>query len=116
WKFWRSGDQEFLARPGDRIYFFVSVFSPARFEDSVFLRWQQEHPRLGWQGTDRIEMKVRGGRQGGYRGFTTKQNYSEGDWRVIVETSDAREIGRLYFSVERLDADPVAGEYQIEEY
>ncbi len=100
WKFWRAGDQDFRAEPGDKIYFFVSVFSPARFEDSVYLRWSQWHEKLGWQNTDRIPMRVTGGRRGGYRGNAIKQNYTAGEWRVSVETSDGREIGRMYFTVE----------------
>jgi hypothetical protein len=116
WKFWRSGDQDFRAEPGDKIFFFVSVFSPARFDDSVYLRWSQHHPKLGWQGTDRIPMRIVGGRKGGYRGFTTKSNFSPGDWRVSVETSDSREIGRMYFTVEAAEPGSVPREFKIEEY
>jgi hypothetical protein len=116
WKFWRSGDQEFRAEPGDKIFFFVSVFSPARFEDSVYLRWSQYSERQGWQGTDRIPMQVRGGREGGYRGFTTKANFTPGDWRVSVETSDAREIGRMYFTVEAGEPSTIPREFKFDEY
>src|SRR5690606_12177978 len=28
WKFWQNGAQTFYARPGDRIYCFVRIFSP----------------------------------------------------------------------------------------
>jgi hypothetical protein len=114
WKFWRSGDQEFRAEPGDKIYFFVSVFSPARFEDSVYLRWSQWSEKLGWQNTDRIPMKITGGRKGGYRGNAIKQNYSAGDWRVSVETSDGREIGRMYFSVEMVDTPSENREFRVD--
>lgn len=99
WRFWRSGDQEFLAEPGDKIYFFAQVFSPGRFDDSVTLHWYYKDPRQGWKSTDRIPMRVTGGRRGGFRGFAIKGNYVPGDWRVSVETTDAREIGRLYFAV-----------------
>jgi len=116
WKFWRSGDQDFRAEPGDKIFFFVSVFSPARFDDSVYLRWSQYHPKLGWQGTDRIPMRIVGGRKGGYRGFTNKSNFTPGDWRVSVETSDSREIGRMYFTVEAAEASPSPRVFTIEQY
>jgi hypothetical protein len=101
WKFWRTGDQDFVAEPGDKVNFFVSVFSPARFDDQVFLVWSWKDPRAGWSGTDRIPMRVTGGRVGGYRGSATKANFSPGDWRVSVETTDRREIGRIYFTVEK---------------
>lgn len=107
WKFWRTGDQDFRAEPGDRLSIFVSVFSPARFRDSVILHWMYKDPREGWKTTDRIPLAVTGGREGGYRGFAHKQNYQAGRWRVKVETTDGREIGRISFNVEKTDqADP----------
>lgn len=98
WKFWRSGDQDFYAAPGDKIYFFAKIFSPARFDDTVTLHWWQKGPR-GWLSTDRIPMRVVGGRHQGFRGFSVKANYTPGDWCVGVETTDGREIGRMYFTV-----------------
>lgn len=106
WKFWRAGDQEFTARPGDKIHFFVAIFSPGRFNDTIFVRWQFYDAKRGWQGSDRLPVQVTGGRKEGFRGFTTKQNYDfgTGDWRVSVETNDGREIGRMYFTVTKDDA------------
>ena len=115
WKFWSSGDQDFRAAPGDKINFFVSIFSPARFDDQVFLRWAWKDPRGNWQDTDRIPMRVTGGREGGFRGTTTKQNFTEGDWRVSVETTDYREVGRLYFTVTKAEPDP-GREFKVEAY
>lgn len=104
WKFWRSGDQRFVARPGDKIYAYFSVFSPTGFADQVRVRWLFDGPG-GWDGTDAIPVKITGGREEGFRGFTVKENYQEGDWQIRVETGDGREIGRLYFTVEK-GADP----------
>ncbi|MNJ96850.1 hypothetical protein D3C87_145840 [compost metagenome] len=100
--FGNQGDKDFIAEPGDRIYFFAEIFSPARFSDSVILHWYYKDPRVGWQSTDRIPMAISGGRKNGYRGFATKQNYSEGRWRISVETTDGREIGRIYFNVTKV--------------
>ena len=47
WAFWRNGDQHFRAQPGDRVYVFFRVFSPARFDDEVSMRWFRREPR-GW--------------------------------------------------------------------
>ncbi|MNT64341.1 hypothetical protein D3C72_2022330 [compost metagenome] len=44
-------------------------------------------------------MRITGGRKNGYRGFSTKANYTAGEWRISVETTDGREIGRIYFEV-----------------
>ncbi len=101
WKFWQSGAQDFLAEPGDRIYVFVSIFSPTRFDDQVILHWMYKDPKRGWQSTDRVPLRIVGGRQQGFRGYATKQNFQEGEGRISVETTDGREIGRIYFEVTR---------------
>ncbi len=103
WKFWQTGDQTFRAEPGDKIYFYTSIFSPGRFKDSVYVHWYYYDLRQGWKSTDRIPMQITGGREKGFRGFAIKQNYSPGDWRVSVETTDRREIGRIYFFVESVE-------------
>lgn len=104
WNFWNNqGDKEFLAEPNDRIFIFTQIFSPARFSDAVIVHWYFKDLRLGWQSTDRIPMNITGGRKEGYRGFTTKQNFQPGEWRVSIETTDGREIGRIYFDVYKTD-------------
>lgn len=99
WKFWQSGAQDFKAQPNDKIIFFVQIYSPSRFDDSVILNWNKYDEKKGWVSSDRIPIRITGGRKEGFRGYTTKQNYSPGDWRVLVETTNGREIGRLYFEV-----------------
>ncbi len=99
WKFWASGDQTFYARYGDQIYFFSNIYSPARFSDQVNIRWMHDDPKNGWTTWDVIPMKIFGGREDGFRGFTYKSKYTEGNWRVQIETTDGREIGRIYFTV-----------------
>lgn len=99
YKPWNNGDQDFAARPGDKIHLFAKVFSPARFDDTVILHWQKFDVSNGWQTTDKIPLRVTGGRVGGYRGHASKGNYTAGDWRVAVETTDGREIGRIPFTI-----------------
>lgn len=111
WKFWKKGDQDFTARYGDKIYLFVRIFSPTRFNDKVLLHWQKKVKGV-WASTDKISMQISGGRSEGYRGYTYKENYSEGRWRVLVETMDEREIGRVYFDV-TLSNSQMESEYNI---
>jgi hypothetical protein len=99
WKFWQNGDQTFFARPGDSIYFFARIFSPAKFSDEVTIHWLYKEPRAGWITSDKVKMQINGGREQGFRGYSVKQNYQPGDWRVQVETTDGREIGRLYLEI-----------------
>ncbi|MFP5384569.1 MAG: DUF2914 domain-containing protein [Bacteriovoracia bacterium] len=95
WKFWEKGSQDFSARPGDKVTILLSIFSPARFQDRVFLKWYREGNL-----EDTIPLNILGGRDEGFRGFGTKKHYSPGDWKVIVETSDGREVGRISLEIE----------------
>jgi hypothetical protein len=106
WKPWRSDDREFIGEPGDRLYVFFAIYSPARFADTVFVHLSRHDAGAGWLTTDRLPIAITGGRRTGFRGFAVKQNYTGGDWRVKVETSDGREIARLHFTVRKREADP----------
>ena len=105
WAFWRNGDQQFGAQPGDRVYVFFRVFSPASFADEVSMRWFHREAR-GWALQDTIPIKIVGGRAEGFRGYGFKSKYQPGAWKVQIETTDGREIGRVYFDVEAVPASP----------
>ncbi|HKN86172.1 MAG TPA: DUF2914 domain-containing protein, partial [Nitrospiraceae bacterium] len=89
------------------VYCFTAVFAPVDLKTTVYHRWQH---RMGSPGkpagkgdfstTDRIPIRISGGREGGYRGYTIKQHVQPGEWRVDVETDDGRVIGRVRFRVE----------------
>jgi hypothetical protein len=99
WKFWQNGDQDFAAQPGDKVVIFFRLYSPMRFKDEVRLLWYLKDPKFGWVLQDRIPIKTSGGREEGFRGYAQKGNFTAGRWRVVLETSDEREIGRLGFSL-----------------
>ncbi|MEK6208898.1 MAG: DUF2914 domain-containing protein [Pseudomonadota bacterium] len=99
WRFWHNGDQNFLAQPGDKVYVFFRIFSPTRFSDQVTMRWYWKDNPRGWALQDSIAINIVGGRAQGFRGYGVKSNYQPGDWKVQVETTDGREIGRVYFSL-----------------
>jgi hypothetical protein len=75
------------------------VFSPARFADQVQIRWYWKDPARGWTLHDSIPIRILGGREQGFRGYGVKSNYQPGEWKVQVETTDGREIGRVYFDL-----------------
>ncbi len=106
WRIWHHGDQWFRAQPGDRVYVFFRVFSPARFADRVRMRWFWEPGGRGWLLQDSIPIDIVGGREDGFRGYGYKSNYQPGRWKVQVETTDGREIGRVYFSLESVASQP----------
>jgi hypothetical protein len=105
WAFWRNGDQKFHAQPGDRVYVFFRVFSPASFADEVRMRWFHREAQ-GWALQDTIPIRIVGGRAEGFRGYGFKSKYQSGSWKVQIETNDDREIGRVYFDVEPAPASP----------
>ena len=105
WRFWHNGDQDFRAQPGDRVFVFFRVFSPTRFADEVRVHWFL-HQERGWVAQDSIPIKITGGRAEGFRGYGVKSNYQPGEWKVQIETTDGREIGRIYFTLETAPASP----------
>lgn len=113
WKFWQNGDQDFLAQTGDKIYVAFRVFSPTRFSDQVAMRWYWRDNKLGWVLQDSIPIKIVGGREEGFRGYGVKSNYTPGRWKVHVETSDGREIGRVYFNLELSETAPRTFEHDL---
>jgi hypothetical protein len=105
WRIWQHGDQEFLAQPGDKVYVFF---------DQVQLRWYLKEEARGWTLQDTIPIKILGGRAEGFRGYGFKSNYQPGEWKVQVETTDGREIGRVYFQLETRPEWPRSFEIDIE--
>jgi hypothetical protein len=99
WRPWRSDDRRFVAEPGDVVNVFFAIFAPTRFDDTVFVRWSFLDHASRWKDSDRIPIRITGGREAGFRGVATKENYTPGTWRAIVETRDGREIARLRFAI-----------------
>ena len=103
YKIWQSGAQSFTAEPRDSVVIFVEIFSPSRFDDKVILNWNYYDEKRGWLVSDQIPIRIVGGREEGFRGYTIKKNFTAGEWRVKAQTTDGREIGRLYFEIEKTD-------------
>jgi hypothetical protein len=123
WRLWERGDQDFRARPGDRVYFFASVFAPTSFKPQhegdrgtrLVIRWYHDDPEKGWtqyHAYDDLYLE-QGGRGRGYRTFAYVTNPRPGDWRVAMETEDGREIGRLSFTVTP-DNSTVSREFKVD--
>jgi hypothetical protein len=115
WKVWQKGAQSFAAVPGDKIYCFASVFAPHFFKDQIAMEWWW-YGKNGWMKTDSIPMQISGGRDQGFRGYTVKSNYDPGEWQIRVMTSDQRELGRIYFDVQKEMNHPGTHEMALETY
>jgi hypothetical protein len=114
WRFWHHGDQYFRAQPGDRVFVYFRIFSPARFADRVRMRWYWEPGGRGWLLQDSIPIDIVGGRREGFRGYGFKAHYQPGQWKVQVESEDGREIGRVYFTLESVASAPRTMQVDLE--
>ncbi|MCR9204645.1 MAG: DUF2914 domain-containing protein, partial [Halobacteriovoraceae bacterium] len=109
WRFWNSTAEFFRYQPGQKLYFFTRVFAPGGFKDKIIVHWQKKVDG-SWETSDKIPLTISGGRNEGFRGYAYKNNYSDGDWRILVETKAGSEIGRLNFEVA-----PAESDYDLED-
>lgn len=96
----KFGETTYLAQDGDKIYVFLRIFAPSNFKETIYTHWQTKI-NGDWVTSDRIPLRIIGGRDEGFRGLAYKGNYQEGQWRILIETKDELEIGRTYFSLEK---------------
>ncbi|MFA6899279.1 MAG: DUF2914 domain-containing protein [Desulfurivibrionaceae bacterium] len=99
WVFWRELSGEVHLAPGERLYCVSSVFAPRGLSTRLYHRWEHYDALRGWQTTSRMGFGLSGGRNGGFRGYTYKQDLVPGEWRVSVETESGRTVVVHAFSV-----------------
>ncbi len=85
------------------VYCFSSVFAPVTLQTTIYHHWQWRSfdDTKSFITTDRIPITITGGRETGYRSYTTKHRVQPGEWRVNVETEDGRILGRMTFIAEK---------------
>ncbi len=110
YQFWKRTDDPFLGE--GPVSCFTAVFAPVNLTTTIYHHWKHRafgpggsRGGGGFRTTDRIPIPIAGGREGGYRGYTTKGRVLPGDWQVDVETADGRLIGRVGFRVEERPVD-----------
>ena len=106
--FWRSYHPKFDKKPNEPVYIFSSVFAPTDLKKNIIHRWKAYNEKLDeWQTVEDIEYAITGGRDGGYRGYTFKENTWPGLWRVEVLTEEELILGVIDFEiVEKEDLTP----------
>lgn len=108
WRIWRSSSTVFHRAGSERVYCFTSVFVPNGIRTTITHRWLLYDAKAGqWRTTSVIPFTISGGRSGGYRGLTYKQNVTPGEWRVIAEAESGARIGIVDFDVVRGDPPPL---------
>lgn len=82
------------------LYMLSAVFAPVSLSTEIVHVWQRyDKTTRSWVSTSRVELRIEGGRENGYRTFSQSTNISPGRWRVNVETPRGQLIGRLSFEV-----------------
>lgn len=94
--------------PGTPLYAYSAIFAPGAFSASVMHVWQHHDEKTGdWNTESTVAFSLSGGREGGYRGYSIKDNPEPGKWRVLVQTIDGQTIGEFHFIVEAATSQPV---------
>lgn len=101
WIFWRSTLNSVHIKDGEPVYCVSAVFAPSGLEAKLYHNWQHYDANKGWVTASRIGFNLAGGRNNGFRGYTFKQNVVYGEWRVKVETENARTIAVHEFMIEK---------------
>ncbi len=106
WQVTKNDDSTFEYTPGDTVFCFAAVFAPTALDERIVHHWQMKNVDGDWITTDKIGYAMRGGRDGGWRGFTRKLNTAPGDWRVEVKTERGRLLGRVPIEIRAAQAPP----------
>jgi hypothetical protein len=89
---------------GENLYYFSSIFAPTKLTTKIFHEWQfYDEKNKKWVTASKIPFAIVGGRDRGYRGYSMKQNLSEGKWRIFTKTGTNQIIGRDSFTVKFTD-------------
>jgi len=100
WFEFKKISRNFNRFDNEPVYIYSAVFAPDNIRTNIFHKWLKfDDASNKWIATDRIQLRVAGGRAEGYRGYSYKTNMEEGRWRVDVETPRGQLIGRITFNV-----------------
>ncbi len=95
WQVLTRDESDFAYTRGDTVFCFAAIFAPTDLSGRIVHHWQMKNKDGDWVTTDKIGYAIRGGRDGGWRGFTRKTNATPGEWRVEVKTDNERLLGRI---------------------
>jgi len=101
-KLWHSFFKKEVYHQGDgeTAFVFSSVFAPTDLNIRILHDWQYfDEEKNEWVSSGRISFPIRGGRGGGYRGFSQKTIIWPALWRVDIKTERGQVIGRINFEV-----------------
>jgi len=85
---------------GEPLYALSLIFAPTKLETDIVHVWQYyDQSREDWIAFNPIPLRISGGREGGFRTYSIREDVFPGRWRVDVRTPRGQIIGRLSFNV-----------------
>ena len=108
YEFYKKYKNEFNRAGSEPVYFYSAVFSPTDLNTTIYHSWQYFDEDKGeWIESFKIGYAIVGGRDGGYRGYSIKENIFSGRWQVDVMTEREQLLGRYKFTVVDVQTPPV---------
>lgn len=99
--------------PGETVFVYSAVFAPTKLSTTILHEWEYYDDKTNsWVRKSTFGFPISGGRDGGYRGYTLRENVPAGEWRVNVKTGDGLIIGRVSFTVVDVSAPAATIEIQ----
>jgi hypothetical protein len=98
--FWRDHKLKFTFEAGQDVYVFSSIFAPTGLKKTMIHRWTWYDDKTNnWELVEDISFDITGGRNGGFRGYTYKNNVKPGLWKVQVLTTEELLLGVINFEI-----------------
>ncbi len=95
---WGTINNTFHIEEGKPAYAFSAVYAPEGIKTTISHRWlYYNESTKSWILYYTSSFPILGGRIGGYRGYSVKENIIPGKWRVEVTTEGGRLIGETNF-------------------
>lgn len=104
--------KDVIIRPGDPVFAFTSIYSPAGIDTDVKHIWEYKNDQSEWIEFNTVLYTLTGGRQDGFRWYSFVAPFP-GEWRVKTTTRHNQEIGRLLFRVTHADSLPPLIEQEL---
>jgi hypothetical protein len=108
WRDYFNLYKDFTKVSGEQVYAYSAIFSPKGLNLNIVHEWQY-YDEVGktWI-TDRvINLPVIGGRDGGFRTYSSRSDLRDGKWRVNIKTEHNQNIGHLRFTLISSDTEPI---------
>jgi hypothetical protein len=84
---------------GDALYCFSAIYAPTGISAPIYHRIEMQQPDGSWNTVLYLPFDISGGRQLGYRGYSTTTQVRPGNWRCSAETQRGALIARFSFRV-----------------